>query len=79
MESIHFTVLLKKQIECLGGIEMSKCEDYFPCTKCGFDHKTSKHEEEFVKCDRCSGETVLIHNQDWQKSECLECGFEELK
>ena len=31
-----------------------------------------------MKCDRCGGVTVFIHKQDWQKSECLECGFEEL-
>ena len=32
-----------------------------------------------MKCDRCGGEAVLIRKQDWKKSECLECGFEELK
>ena len=35
--------------------------------------------EQEMKCSRCSGEAVLIRKQDWEKIECLECGFEELK
>ena len=59
-------------------MKCDRCGVTHQCSRCGFDHKTSKHEEEYVKCDRCGGVTVFIHKQDWQKSECLECGFEEL-